>query len=484
MRNGALPLACVVLFAFAACSSSAGGSHSAGTNAFVPSVHKLGASASNPIQHVVIVVQENRSFDNLFDCFPGTECVTSAMEKTTPSSTPVPVSLQTGSNLVGYDIDHSYQPAFLSDYDNANMDGFSLAVFGGGNGPAGTYPYQVVAQSQITEYWTLAQQYALADRMFPTQASGSFTAHQDLIRGNTKINATDSLIDYPWNKYYISDWGCDDAKGTTTALLTDKGVYYGASPSPGYTPPGPFPCFKYKTIRDLLDAKHVSWKYYVPQWPKNGGQLWNAFDAVYAVRHDKHEWGKGGASGPSGVSMPETNIFNDINNNALPSVAWVVPSGPNSDHGYGGTLGQDNGPSWVASVVNAIGASPYWNSTAIVIVWDDWGGFYDHVPPPQIGDGGGGRWGGLGIRVPMIVVSPYAKQSYVSHTQYEFGSLLAFVEDTFALGRLGTTDGRANSISDCFNFSGKPRRFVKIKTAHSEQYFLHQPPSNQPVDTE
>ena len=124
---------------------------------------------------------------------------------------------------------------------------------------------------------------------------------------------------------------------------------------------------------------------------------------------------------------------------------------------------QTTGPSWVASVVNAIGESSYWDSTAIVIVWDDWGGFYDHEPPPFFD-----RWGGLGFRVPMIVVSPYARagtssQSYITHTQYEFGSILKFIESVWGLGQLGTTDTRANSIVDSFDFSQQPRAFVPIR---------------------
>ncbi|MFY9884269.1 MAG: alkaline phosphatase family protein [Candidatus Cybelea sp.] len=103
-----------------------------------------------------------------------------------------------------------------------------------------------------------------------------------------------------------------------------------------------------------------------------------------------------------------------------------------------------------------VGKSQYWNSTAIIVVWEDWGGWYDHVAPPQL------DYAGLGFRVPMIVVSPYAKAGYVSHTQYEFGSIIRFVEDTWNLGRLGTTDTRAASMDDVFDFSQKPRKFSAI----------------------
>ena len=152
--------------------------------------------------------------------------------------------------------------------------------------------------------------------------------------------------------------------------------------------------------------------------------------------------------------MPETNFFADVSKGTLPAVSWVSPSDENSDHaGFGKA---DKGPAWVASVVNAIGGSQYWNSTAVIVLWEDWGGWYDHVPPPQL------DYAGLGIRVPMIVISPYAKAGYVSHTQYEFGSVVKFVEDLWSMHRLGTSDVRAASMDDVFDFSAKPRKFVKI----------------------
>ena len=134
----------------------------------------------------------------------------------------------------------------------------------------------------------------------------------------------------------------------------------------------------------------------------------------------------------------------------------MSPNDANSDHaGFGK---QDTGPAWVAQDRQRRRHSKYWNSTAIIVVWEDWGGWYDHVPPPQL------DYAGLGFRVPMIVVSPYAKSGYVSHTQYEFGSIIRFVEDTFGLGRLGTTDTRATSIGDVFDFTQQARKFTKIPT--------------------
>ena len=447
----ALVLAAIVP---ASCSGRAGPPTVPTVPAGVP-VQPFGDSRGK-IKHVVILIQENRSFDNLFATFPGADGATQGMMH---DGTIVPLVAK---SLAGFDIDHSYKPAFLTDYDGGKMDGFDLAIYGGSTHKAGKYPYQYVKPDQIKPYWDLASQYVLADHMFPTQASGSFTAHLDLIAGSTQVNDNASVVDYPWNSKNVDNWGCDDVPGSVTSLLTFQKKYLKNR--------GPFPCFKFETLRDLLDARGVPWKYYVPTFGIDGGQLWNAFDAIDAVRHGP-EW-------KTNVSMPESNIFKDITKGRLPAVAWVVPDGQNSDHGYGSRIGIDHGPSWVAQVVNAIGGSQYWNSSVVIVLWDDWGGFYDHVPPPQL------DYEGLGIRVPMIVVSPYARAGYISHTQYEFGSLLKFVEYTFNLGSLGTTDVRANSITDAFNFRQAPRKFVKIQAHYSRQFFLHEPPSNQPVDTQ
>jgi phospholipase C len=495
-RKGLVPCVLLAVVAITACSGllapSGVPAGSFGTSRLIhePQKPRLGGGK---IDHVVVLIQENRSFDNFFDCFPGTDCVKTApgpgpspgprnsanpcpdpLSTPAPGPTATPIQITFGANLAGYDIGHSYCPAFVTQYDRGKMDGFYWVAFGGG-AHAHLYPYRVVARSQIQPYWDMATQYVLADRMFPTQASGSFTAHQDLIRGSTKIAPDASVVDYPWNSAGIENWGCDDRPDSVTSLLTFKKAYL-------YNQ-GPFPCFgptKYQTLRDLLDEKNLTWKYYVPAFGQDDGQLWNAFDAVYAVRHDTNEWAHG-KTNPSGVSMPETNFFTDLGAGKLARVTWVIPDGENSDHGYGSQIGADDGPDWVASVVNAIGRSRYWKSTAIFILWDDWGGFYDSVPPPQL------DYEGLGYRVPMIVVSPYAKKGYVSHVQYEFGSVLKFIERTFALGSLDTTDRRANDITDPFNFSQQPRPFATIEPInkrHTRDFFLREPPSNQPVDTQ
>jgi phospholipase C len=175
---------------------------------------------------------------------------------------------------------------------------------------------------------------------------------------------------------------------------------------------------------------------------------------------------------------PETRFLSDVRAGSLADVTWVTPDFRASDHPMYGLKQhrlavpqRDLGPEWVANVVNAVGRSRYWNTTAIVVVWDDWGGWYDHVAPPQLDALG------LGFRVPMIVIGPYAKHGYVSHVQHEFGSLLKFTEEVFALPSLGTTDARADDLADCFDFRQRRRPLTAIDTKLGPEDFLGMQPS-------
>ncbi|HZY98430.1 MAG TPA: alkaline phosphatase family protein [Candidatus Baltobacteraceae bacterium] len=409
---------------------------------------------TSPIKHVVIVIQENRTFDDFFATFPGADGTTHGIDH---NGNRVPL---VKGDLIQYGVAHSYS-TFKKELDGGKMDGFDLA-----DGSIhhvqqrmGAYMFRYVDPAQIQPYWTMAKQYVLADHMFQTQGSGSFTAHQDLIRGGTAISQWTSIIDDPSDSGgQQSAWGCDAPAHTYTQLINFQDEYLRRA--------GPFPCFTWWTLADLVDRAQLTWKYYTPLLCCSGGALWSAFDAVKAVRYSP-EW-------KNNVISPPSTVLQDAKQGKLPSVSWVVPEVHDSDH-PGGL--QDYGPEWVASVVNAIGEGPDWNSTAIVVVWDDWGGMFDHVRPPHAD-----HQGGLGFRVPIIVISPYAKTAHVSHTQYEFGSILKFVENTFRLGPLGTTDVRATSIADCFNFDQSPRKFTPIPARLPQSFFEHEPVSNEPVD--
>ena len=194
---------------------------------------------------------------------------------------------------------------------------------------------------------------------------------------------------------------------------------------------GPFPCFtQFPTMANLLDRKHVGWRYYSdPEAP------WNAYAQIKHV-FDGRDWQRN-------ISSPSTNVLTDIAGGKLAPVSWVISPPANSD-----LPGSSGGPAWVKAIAGALQKSAYWPHSALIVVWSPpAAGYYDNVPPPQLDPMG------LGFRVPMLVVSPYAKHGYVSHVEYEFGSILRFIEDNWNLGSLGATDERATSIGpDIFTF--------------------------------
>lgn len=392
------------------------------------------------IQHVVVIVQENRSFDNLFATFPGAD-------GTSGGSNYGQIVPLTAIPLTGTpDLDH-YHTGWWADWDYGKMDGFAHSYVAN----PGLTAYSYVSPSEIQPYWTLASQYVLGDRMFQSNTGPSYVAHQYLIAGQSA-----DADELPTGGGFNTAWGCDSPPGTTVPLIGPNGTDL----------PGPFPCFDYQTIGDLLDKANVTWKYYAPAIGQDKGAIWSAYDAIKHIRY--------GPDWAGDVVSPETQILSDIENGNLAQVSWVMPSWVNSDHP---ATGIDTGPDWVASIVNDIGQSPYWNNTVIFITWDDWGGFYDHVPPPQIDSMG------LGFRVPLIVVSPYAKHGYISHQEHEFGSFLYFTEKLYGLPSLGTRDAISDDLSDCFDFSQSPTPFTAVRTEHTPQYFKEQLPSG-PPDTD
>jgi phospholipase C len=433
------------------------------------------------IKHVVIIVQENRSFDNLFDCFPGTECVTKGpmvdpKHPNDPSKVKMmPLQPLRFVNCYGRasksgrcgDFDHDW-PTAIMDWDHGKMDAFGSAQFGinGGGSFVRGFAYSYIYHNEIAPYWDMAKQYTLLDRMFPDMFGPSFTAHLSLIAGTTSISSTQAEIDTP----DAMPWTCKAPAGTTTTVVAQV-----AAGTPGYHKAlygaGPFPCFtQFDTMADTLDAKHVSWKYYAPGVihgvPDGGAGIWTEFGAIKKVRYGP-DW--------KNVVTPQTTVLSDIKSGKLASMSWVIPDMLDSDHPDSDS---NHGPSWVATVVNTIGESKYWKDTAIVIVWDDWGGWYDHVPPPQV------DYDGLGIRVPGIVISPYAQHGVVVHDQYQFASILHFAEDVFGLASLGHRDATAPSLTGVFDFTQKPSKFKLFKVPESYNYFMQRPPSYQVPDTQ
>ncbi len=447
------------LFVVSACSSSSVGGSSVPTTPVAPVV-----GPGSYIKHVIVIVQENRSFDNLFYCFPGTECpATAPMADPNNLSHVTQVKLHSGKFTNG-DIDHDWATA-IKNWDNGKMDGFARNTFGpvGGGAPIGDFAYEYIDHKDVKPYWDMATQYTLLDRMFPDMFGPSFTAHLSLIAGTTAISNKWAEIDTP----VFTPWSCDSvAGGNSNPTVLVQRVAVGASGYlvPHYNQPVN-PCFtQFNTMADVLDAKNVSWRYYAPQINDAGGSIWSEFGAIKKVRYGP-DW--------ANVVTPQTTVLTDIKNGKLRDMSWVIPDMLDSDHP---SSYSNKGPSWVATVVNTVGESQYWKDTAIIVLWDDWGGWYDHVKPPQV------DYDGLGMRVPAIIISPYAQHHKVLHTQYQFGSILHFVEDVFSTGSLGYRDASSTSLTGAFDFTQKPNAFKPFPVPEDYNYFLRRKPSFQVPD--
>jgi phospholipase C len=411
------------------------------------------STVSGKISHVVVIIQENRSFENFFAGYPRADAPTWGWALSDGKR--VKVNLHQITFEVGPNLSHLWK-AGINDWQNGDMDGFSK--YGLHHDDAA---YAFVERSQVQPYWDMAKQYVLAAHMFPTEFGPSWTGHITLVAGTDNLSPDLAVADFSSGAFN----SCDSPQGTQTSTVDQ----YRHEDIDG----GPFPCFtQFRSMADSLDAAGVSWKYYVTKIKHAG--IWSPFEAIKDVRRGP-DWQKD-------LVQPETQVLTDAQTGNLAQVSWVTPNKTDSDHPASHS---DRGPSWVSSIVNAIGKSQYWNSTAIVVVWDDWGGFYDNAPPPQL------DFRGLGIRVPCLIISPYAKKGYVSKTDYEFGSILKFMEEAFSLPPLGSTsdgytDTRANSLDDSFDFTQAPRAFKKIKSKYPMQDFLHEPASwaDAPVDTE
>jgi phospholipase C len=407
------------------------------------------AARSHGVDHVVIIVQENRSVDNLFNGLPGADTV--LYGKSTGRHK---IPLRPEPLIAPFDISHRHN-AFEKEYDNGKMDGFNHVRSDCRKGQTcpgwRIRPYSYVPQWEAKPYFIMAEQYGFGDRMFQSNQGPSFPAHQYLLSGTSTIQDGSSLRaaenpKSPWGRW---TGGCDSPPGSLVWVIDSQ----------GNESEQVYPCFSRSSLPDLIESKSLTWRYY--GYTRRAG-LWNAPDAILQLRNSSGYRFKDVA--------PPSAILTDVAKGDLANVSWVTPTPADSDHA-GHTDG--TGPSWVGVVVNAIGKSKYWDNTVIVVVWDDWGGWYDHVPPPIYNSYE------LGFRVPLIVISAYAKKGYVSHKQHEFGSILKFVEKTFDLGSLGTTDVRADDLNDFFDYHSGPRHFTPIPLPLKESYFLNEPPAPQ-----
>jgi len=370
--------------------------------------------SAQQFKHIVFVVQENRTPDNLFGpcSIPGADLL----------AVGGPVPLGTTQDIV-----HTHSQ-FIAE-------------------TAGTWPplaLNYVQTSDVQTYCDMGLEYSFANRMFQTNQGPSRPAH-DFIFGGTSVPV------YPGQLH--DDWMMSENGGN--CINVAMATFIDSTGSESHTGSG---CSDHDTMADVLKAAGISWRYYAP----TAGNIWTA---PAGIRH-LCQPSAGRCTGPDftknvslSSALNSVPVLGDIQNGNLAQVSWVIPSGPNSDHpSYG-----SGGPAWVAAIVNAIGQSPYWQDTAILVFWDDWGGWYDHVPPPANTTGWCTSYC-FGFRVPLLAVSAHTPAGYVSNQQMDFGSSLKFVEQNFNLPLIGDgTYADAYAQFDAGFFSGPARSFRRIK---------------------
>ena len=383
------------------------------------------ARTSSPIQHFVFIVKENRSFDSYFGAYPGADGATQGM-----LSNGQVVPLNPMPDVAPHDLDHT-SGGSRTDIDNDNMDGFDL--------PADVetpvddlLAYRQFSQSGIPNYWAYAQHFVLVDHMFTSYHGPSFPNHLYTVAaqsgGVLEIPLPEVSPNEPpgWQGQGQVGWGCDSPSLMTARLLDAEGNVDAV-----------FPCFDFPTLADRLENAGISWKYYAPSQGESGYHF-STLDAFSQIRNT-NLWAE--------HVVPTADFVSDALSGNLPAVSWMVIGDPYNEHPpYSTCLGEN----WSVTQINAVMQGPEWDSTAIVLVWDDFGGFYDHMAPPVV-DGFG-----LGMRVPALIISPYVLPGHVSHTQYEFSSVLKTIEEAFGLPSLTQRDANANDLYDSFNFKQQP----------------------------
>jgi phospholipase C len=367
------------------------------------------------IQHVIWIIQENHSFDNYFGTFPNADGIppsTCLPEMPGSKKCVKPFHMPPGQPLL--DLEHSWETAQAA-YDHGTMDGFVWVE-------GSPYTMGYYDETDIPNYWRYARLFTLCDRFFSSEMTGSSPNHVYTVAAQSgEINNIGSM------EQLADNFDEDDG-------------------------------FPFESIVKNFGIKNISWKYYVetqprpPEWSEvnaglarlafpdpKGFTLWNPLPGFKSIRDDESRMNRL-------VSVDE--YYQDLKEGTLSQFAWIIPDFQDSEHP---PEPLDQGMWYVTKVVNALMKSPYWANTAIFLTWDDYGGFFDHVPPLEVDAYG------FGPRVPMIVISPYAKAHYVSHYDYDFTSVLKFVEERWSLPHLTARDDRANDMRDCFDFFAPPR---------------------------
>ena len=405
-----------------------------GPEAAAPETTPAQAAGPSPIKHIIFIIKENRSFDNYFARYPGANGATQG--KTSDGRT---VELSVATDVLEPDLGHAFLDGVKS-INGGEMDGFDLVTNG-----ASLNGYSSFNREGIPNYWAYADNFVLGDNMFTSMYGPTFPEHLYTVAAQSGRVVG--------NKDQTSQEGgyCDDPGETVFRFedLTEreKDKVMKAEEDSDVDAIVQYwehvrACFNFKVIMDELDKAEISWHYYA-----DDGSWMNAMLAIKHMRFSPH-WG-------TDITQEE-DFPEDIRKGELARVSWVVPGPGVNEHPGGPSVCV--GENWTVSMVNMIMRSKYWKDTAIFLVWDDFGGFYDHVPPPHY------DVMGLGPRTPLLIISPWAKQGYIDGTEYEFSSVLKFIETVNDLPCMTERDCQANDMMNAFDFDQptdpKDRRLI------------------------
>ena len=427
-------------------------------DAGAPDVLDAGAgktdAADNPIKHVVFIIKENHTFDSFFGSYtkpdgtdagvngtPNNKCTTAHGVIDCPEAPDSPK-----------DMCHQHECA-LTDYDDGKMDGWDVT---GASAGVGDQVYAQYHREDIPNYYSYADHFVLADNFYASMLGPSFPGHMFTVAAQAGWAVNNPPLDVPPDYLQLHPyWGCDEDT-TDTCPVQDQQTCQTS---------GVFPCFNIPALPDILPAG-VDWKFYGSNYTYIGlgpSEIWSMFNAVSTIRHGA-DWGKV-------VSYDQFDT--DVANGTLPAVSWLVNQDTSDEH-PGGLLGIElslcKGENWTVTKVNEVMQSAYWKDTVIFYTMDDFGGWYDHVKPPiQYGCDKTAPYG-LGFRLPMIAISPYAKPGFVFHEQSEQASLITFAEKIFHTDKTladidpSARDKGANDLLDAFDWTQTPNPPLVLDT--------------------
>jgi phospholipase C len=375
-----------------------------------------------PIDHIIVVVKENHTFDNYFGSFPGAEGTN--MAKTSTGT----VAVAQPPTTLSRDLCHEHSCA-LADWNGGAMDHWDI---GDTRNASDKLAFAQYLESDIPNYWKYARTFGLADHFFSSMLGPSFPGHMFVLAAQTGWatgNPSGSSL----------SWGCDQSSSTTQEILTNGTC----------STQNVFPCYDFATIFDILPAG-VTWKFYGSTLPPGVGEVWSMLDAITHIRNQ-----------PTWMSnvVDASQFDSDVDNGTLPNVVFLVNQFLESEHP---PLNICTGENWTVGHLNHVMAKPeLWAHTAIFMTYDDFGGWYDHVAPPKQYGCDSTHPYGLGFRLPLIIVSPYAKNAVYKNVAHQ-ASIPKFIESLWGLAPLADKDPAAqdgdgtDDLLGAFDFQQAP----------------------------